>query len=442
MNTVAVFGSGRVARPAIRTLLDTGHRVVVATDQPQAGAAMIDGHPEGRVVEVDARDATAVRAIVADCDAAMSLLPVSFHALIAEQCLAEKKHFVTTSYVSDEMRELRPRVEEAGLLFLNEVGADPGIDHMQAMRIIDRLRKEGANIRGFFSVCGGLPAPEANDNPFGYKISWSPRGVALAGSRVARFVAAAEIVVAGPFEIFDDPRTLEIEGVGTFEAYPNGDSTRFLRKYGLEDVRGMFRGSLRFAGWCATWSALGRLGWLETEPSRELSAPTYAAAAHEAAGGEPGESARAASARALGMDESDAVLDRLEWLGLFEDDPVPDEAASLLDLLVARMEERLRYREGERDMLVLYHEFEYEDASGLEHRLGSTMIQYGEPGGDTAMARCVGFPAAFALRRILDGTIPARGVRIPVVPEIYEPILADLKTVGIEETVEELTGQA
>ena len=234
MKTVVVFGSGHVARPAIRTLLKMGHPVLVATNQPEMAQPMVEGFARGEVIETDVTNATRVREIVRRGDAAISLLPRIFHVLIAEACLEESRHFVTTSYVSEEMRGLDGPARRSELLFLNEIGADPGIDHMQAIKLIHGVQNKGGHVTGIYSVCGGLPAPEANDNPLGYKISWSPRGVAMTGQRRARYLENGKVVHVGPYEIFQSARKVEIDGLGTMETYANGDSLRFIDEYALQ----------------------------------------------------------------------------------------------------------------------------------------------------------------------------------------------------------------
>jgi saccharopine dehydrogenase-like NADP-dependent oxidoreductase len=435
MKRVAVFGSGMVSRPAVRTLLETGHRVCVATDQPDAARKLIDGHPHGSVREADAARPRDVRAIVRDADLAVSLLPVAFHVRVADACIAERRSLVTTSYVSPEMRALDTDARRAGVLLLNETGADPGIDHMQAMRLMDRVRESGGRVTGFRSLCGGIPAPDADDNPFHYKVSWSPRGVVLAGMRPARYVEGGRVRESQPLEVFGHPTPIEIEGVGRLEAYPNGDSTRFAVEYRLEGVDTLVRGTLRWPGWCALWSCLLRLGWASDAPDLALSGSTDGETTHRAAGGRPGEAPRAAASRLLGLAEGDDLLRRLEWLGLFSDAPVPRAAASRADVLVTRMQERMQYAPGERDLLVMHHQVDWTDAAGRPHRTFASTTEYGKPGGDSAMSRTVGIPAACAARRILDGTIRETGVHIPTSRGIYEPILADLAAAGIEESV-------
>ena len=298
MKTVVVLGSGRVAGPAIRALLATDHRVVVATDQPESATALLGGHPNGEVVATDASSAEVLRGLVRRGDVALSLLPASLHARVAEACLAERRALVTTSYVSEEMRALDGLARRRGLLFLNEVGADPGIDHMLAVRLVHRVRAQGGRVTGFRSLCGGLPAPEAADNPFRYKVSWSPRGVVLAGSRPARFLENGELVPVARLTIFDHATEVEIPGLGRLECVPNGDALRYLEAYGLEEVDTLFRGTLRWPGWSQTWSALCRLGFVDDAPGAGLAGTTYAAETRHAARARDGEARASPWARA------------------------------------------------------------------------------------------------------------------------------------------------
>ncbi len=438
MRTAVVLGSGHVAGPCIRTLLEGGVHVVVGTDQPETARALIAGHPEGEAAETDASDAGSLRAACRRGDIVVSLLPASFHPRVAEACLAERRPLVTTSYVSEDMRALDGLARRRGLLFLNEIGADPGIDHMQAARMMARVRAEGGRVTAFRSLCGGLPAPDACDNPFKYKISWSPRGVALAGSRPARYLAGGELVPVPRLTIFDRFAIVEHAQLGPMEAVPNGDALRYLDAYGLDDVDGFLRGTLRWPGWCETWSALCRLGYVDDLPGAGLAGPTWEEELRRAAGARDGEDTTAAVRRAAGLPADSAVPARLEWLGLGAKEPLPRRAASRLDLLVLRMEERMRFRPGERDLLAMVHELEWVDAGGTPRRLRASWAETGIPHGDTAMARFVGWPAGFAARRILDGTIRETGVRIPVTASFYEPLLEDLAAAGLEERVEEL----
>ncbi|MEZ4411110.1 MAG: saccharopine dehydrogenase C-terminal domain-containing protein [Polyangiales bacterium] len=318
---------------------------------------------------------------------------------------------------------------------LNELGLDPGIDHMSAMRVIHQVRAKGGEVTSFRSYCGGLPAPEANDNPFGYKFSWSPRGVVLAARNSARYLKdGAEVVIPGP-ELFAKPEIVTVPGAGTFEGYPNRDSTAYLETYGLPNARTMFRGTLRNLGHCETWKAMADLGLFD-DVAREFPGGTFrdvmAALAGVSADGDV-ESAVAAKAN---VSRASAPIEKLTWLGMFDRDALPARSIAPLDALVARMVARMQYKPGERDMIALQHEFvaTYPDRA---EKIVSTLVEFGQPGGESAMSRTVGLPAAIGVLRVLDGAIARRGVVVPVTEDVYTPILDELEGLGIrfDETV-------
>ena len=336
---------------------------------------------------------------------------------------------VTTSYVSEAMRALDSEAKDAGIIILNEIGLDPGIDHMEAMRIIDGVHGSSGRVASFRSYCGGLPAPEANTNPFGYKFSWSPRGVVLAAKNSARYLEGGQEISIPGEELFDHYWTVEIEGLGEFEAYPNRDSIPYIETYGIPETETMYRGTLRNPGWCATWKALVRLGLLDEE-ERDLRGPTWAGFMRELIG-DGSEDLKRDLAAHLELAEDAEVLKRFEWLGLLSDEPLPLERGSALDLLAAKLLEKLQYEEGERDMIVLQHEF-VASYPNRKEKITSTLIDFGVPGGDTSMGRTLGLPAAIGTKLILQGEIGLQGVQTPVVPEIYRPVLAELEEQGIE----------
>ncbi len=426
---VLVLGAGMVAKPLVDYLLDQpDFRVAMASRTAAKAEALVAGRERGVARPLNVQDEGKLDADVAAADLVISFVPYVYHVAIAERCLAHGKPLVTTSYVSDEMRTLDGRAREAGVLLLNEIGLDPGIDHMSAMKIIHAARRDGGRVVSFESYCGGLPAPEANTNPWGYKFSWSPRAVIMAARNAARYLERGREVNVPAKELFADCRVVDVPGAGEFERYPNRDSLPYIETYGLAGVGTMFRGTLRNAGWCETWLALSRLGFLDDEPLRcegltygEFSARVLGV---DAAGVESAFAARA------GVAEDSPVVGRLEWLGFFSDEAVPQAEAAPMDVLAARLAEKCPYAEGERDMVMLHHEFGV-DYGGRGERVTSTLVDFGVPGGDSAMARTVSLPAAIATRLILEGEITLTGVQIPVVPEIYEPVLAELERLGI-----------
>lgn len=430
MAHVTVFGAGLVAGPVVRHILESSeHTVTVAARSVDRAEALLNGHPRGRAVAFDISDAAALDKLVAESDVNVSMLPYLHHVAIAERCLVHKRHLVTTSYVSPAMRALDAQAREAGVTFLNELGLDPGIDHMSAMKVIHGIRAAGGRVVAFKSYCGGLPAPEANDNPFGYKFSWSPRGVVLAARNAAKYLRDGALVeIPGP-SLFAKPEIVTVEGAGSFEGYPNRDSIAYIKTYDLEGVTSMFRGTLRNLTHCETWKAMGDLGLYNDAPGA-WSTPTYRGLMAQLAGVSADADVEAAVAAKVGIAPGSTPIQKLTWLGMFSAAALPEANISALDALVAQMVEKLQYKPGERDMIVLQHEF-VADYGGRREYLRSALVDFGVPNGETAMSRTVGLPAAIGVLRILDNTITERGVVVPVSPAVYNPILAELETLGV-----------
>ena len=431
MATVLILGAGLVARPLVGYLLGLpGVRVDLSDFEPDKAARLIGGHPRGRALTLDLRDEPSVRAAAAAADLLISMVPSPFHPAVARLAIELKKNMLTASYLSPEMRELGPAAEKAGVLILSELGLDPGLDHMEALRIIREVKAGGGRVESFTSYCGGLPAPEANDNPFGYKFSWSPRGVLLASRSPARFLRDGRMETVPAERLFADPAAVSFPGLGDFEGYPNRDSACYAETYDIPETRTLIRGTLRWPGWCRTMLKIGQLGLLGVE-ERDWTGYSYRRMVLELAGRPAGDDPRRAVAALLRIASEDEVIDRLEWLGLFCDEAVPVKRGGAIDILTSRMVERLTYKEGERDMIALRHEFKVRLPGGRAERIRSTLIEFGLPHGDSAMARTVGLPVAIAARLILEGRIRQTGVRLPFLPAICEPILAELSALGL-----------
>jgi saccharopine dehydrogenase (NADP+, L-glutamate forming) len=434
MKHVIVFGAGLVTRPLIQYLLDHNFHVAVASRTFSKAEALIGDHPQGKAVAFDiTKDSSALGDLVAGADLSISLLPYIYHVQVAEQCVKHRKHLVTTSYVSDAMRALDGAAQEAGIILLNEIGLDPGIDHMSAMRIINHVHDNGGEIQSFRSYCGGLPAPDANDNPLGYKFSWSPRGVVLAGRNNARYQENGHIVDVPNDRLFATHFLMWVEGLGDLEAYPNRNSLPYVEIYGIPETDTMYRGTLRNVGWCDVLQKLNELGYFSLDERADLTDKTFYQVMEELVhegGVQDTNGLKADLAAFLNVSPNSGVMMAMEWLGLLDDVPVSDRATTLLDVLADQMLVKMSYREGERDMVVLVHEF-LAAYSDHRERITSTLIDYGIPGGDTSMARTVGLPAAIATRMILDGEINLTGVHIPVLAEIYEPVLKELEQLDV-----------
>ncbi len=437
MKQVLILGAGLVTGPIVSYLLEKGYRVTVASRTAARAEKLVGDHPNGRALAYDIEadpDHTELNKLVAQVDLVVSFLPYIHHVSVAKASLTAGKPMVTTSYVSPAMRELDAAAKQAGLIILNEVGLDPGIDHMSAMQVIHRVQQAGGHIDSFMSYCGGLPAPEANDNPFGYKFSWSPRGVLLAARNAAHYLRNGQEVNVAGRELFKHYWLLEVAGLGEFEAYPNRDSVPYKKIYGIEDAGTMYRGTLRNIGWCDTLDKMVQFGWL-SEDKRPAAGKSYAQYVREMLPPETANSGNIAAdvAACLDVDQESAVIRNMAWLGLFDERPIEGVVAAIspLDLLTTVMLARMQYAKGERDLIILVHHFDASYPDGRKEHLTSTLIAFGEPDGHSAMARTVSLPAAIAVDLILRGEISATGVQIPVTPDLYEPILAGLKELGI-----------
>jgi saccharopine dehydrogenase (NADP+, L-glutamate forming) len=430
MKRALVLGAGLVARPLVRHLLDKGYEIVCASRTVAKAERLIGDHPHGKAHALNLQDESELSQAIAACDLAISLVPPPLHPVVARHCLEHGKPMVTTSYVSPEMQALDERAREQDVTIMNEIGVDPGIDHMSAMQIIDSVRGRGGEITAFRSYCGGLPAPEDNDNPFGYKFSWAPRGVLVASRNGARYLRDGQTVEVAPERLFRDMHVLQVEGFGDFEAYPNRDSIGYLDVYGLQSIKTLYRGTLRNMGWCDCMFNYRRIGLLELEEI-DAKGKSYGEFTRGVLGAGASEDLRAAAARRMGV-PADALPPRnLHWLGMFSERPVGAERISPLDAMGNLMFEKLAYRPGERDLIVLYHDFRASFPDGHQERITSRLIDMGIPGGDSSMARTVSLPAAIAADMILDGRLQEPGVLRPIAREIYEPVLAELAALGI-----------
>ncbi len=431
MKHVLVLGAGLVARPFVEYMLHHNYQVTVASRTVSKAMNLIGDHPNGEAKAFDiSRQTKELKDLVKPADLVASLLPYTFHAQVARECLRTKVDMVTTSYVSEEMRTLNDRAKHAGIILLNECGVDPGQDHMSAMKIIHRAQQEKGKILEFTSFTGGLPAPDANTNPFGYKLSWSPRGVLLAGRNSAIFRKDGKKVQIPGEELFNNCHKESVPELGDFEGYPNRDSLQYINIYGLKGIQTMLRGTLRYPGWCKTMFNISQLGLLELD-EQSLYDMSYSRFLRKYLKLPAGSNPKKAVAERLNLPEDDPIIERYEWLGLFSNQDIPLDHGAPIDVLVSLFQEKLQYKPGERDMIVMQHQFTIEHKDQSREHIRSTLIDYGIPNGDSSMSRTVALPAAIASHMILSGDIQQKGVQIPILPEIYEPILKELETFDI-----------
>jgi saccharopine dehydrogenase (NADP+, L-glutamate forming)/spermidine synthase len=431
MVKILVLGAGLVTGPLVRYLLEQpDFHVKVASRTKSKAETLVGDHSNGEAEQLNVDNVDRLEELVSQADMAISLLPYIHHPTVAKLCIKHAKNMVTASYVSDAMRALDGEARDAGIMILNEIGVDPGIDHMSAMKIIHDVQNGGGRIASFYSYCGGLPAPEANTNPYGYKFSWSPKGVLLAAKNSAKYLKDRKEVNVSSEDLFDHFWHLDIPDLGKFEAYPNRNALPYMEIYGIQDTDAMYRGTLRYPGWCATLKKLVDLGILSEEDTPDIGEMTVSGFMGNMISADSSQDVRKALASQLAIDEDSKVMRRFEWLGLLDDSPVPIDKGGPIDVLVALMLKKMQYETGERDMLIQHHEFaaHYPDR---KEKITSTLIDYGIPNGDTSMSRTVGLPCAVGARMVATGEIKETGVHIPVKPEIYKPVLSELENMGI-----------
>lgn len=432
MKKVLILGAGLVARPLVRYLLDQpDFEVEVASRTVSKAVKLINNHPRGMAKSLNLKDEGCLRDEILKADIVINMVPYSFHPIVAKYCIEFKKNMVTTSYVSDAMKALDKDAKKAGIIILNEVGLDPGIDHMEAMRIIHDIESKGGEVTSFTSYCGGLPAPEANTNPFGYKFSWSPIGVLLAGKNSAQYLENGKEVFIPSEDLFENYIMIPIEGLGEFEGYPNRNSLPYIDLYGIQSTKTILRGTLRYKGWCPTLKKIVDLGLLDQE-EKDWTGFTYKDFIKALMNNPEEKDIKKALSVYLNIEENSDIISRFEWLGLLSNNPLNITRGSALDILGERMLKKLQYEEGERDMIILQHIFKASYTDKKAEKITSTLIDFGIPYGDSSMARTVGLPCAIGAKLILENKITQTGVHIPVLKDIYSPILQELKTLDIE----------
>lgn len=437
MKKVLICGAGMSATDLIAYMLEHAEEydweVIVGDISVETAEKKIGGHRRGKAVYFDCYDNDLMERYIRDVDIVISLLPPGMHAAAAKIALRHRAHVVTASYASQEMIDMSEEARKEGLTFLNELGADPGIDHMNGMRSIDHIRDKGGELLSFASYCGSLIAPESNDNPWGYKFTWSPMNVILAGSAGACFYEKGELRCTPYHRLFTDPETIDIPGLGPLEAYENRDSVVYRKKYGLDGIPTIIRATLRYPGFIEAWDTLIRLGLTANnyhiEGSEQMTYRQWVASyltGH-------GKDLETALAQTLKIEPGGELHNKLLWTGLLSDRPIKrvngNPAEILLDLLL----DKLQFKDADTDMLVFYERIEYRlNGEIFEHI--SYLVTKGLDHWHTAISRTVGLPAAIGAKLILNGNIKTRGVLFPWAKEVYEPILAELEDLGIAYT--------
>ncbi|MBU2649909.1 MAG: saccharopine dehydrogenase NADP-binding domain-containing protein [Bacteroidetes bacterium] len=430
MKKVLILGAGMVVKPIVQYLLKAGYGVSVATRTKSKADAMIDGHPNGVSLAWTVEDEATLDKLIRDHDLTVSLLPYAYHVMVAKKCIAHGKNMVTTSYVKPEMKALDGEARKAGIIILNELGLDPGIDHMSAMRIIDHVHDKGGKIEEFYSFCGALVAPEVEKNPFNYKFTWAPKGVVMAGNNDGKYLRHGEVKYIPTENLFKDVYKVDFPEVGMLEVYPNRDSLPYVELYGIPETRTMFRGTFRYSKWCEIIDAFKSLNLLSYDKF-SMEGMTFAGFMAKMTGSDHTNDIKKQIAEKLGVDTNANPVIALEWLGMFDEKPMNRKEDSPFEVISDQMIGKMMIEKSERDMVVMQHTFVAKYPDGKAEVIKSRMLDFGTPGGDTSVARTVALPAACGVEMILEGQITEKGVHIPVIPEIYNPILDHLEKLGI-----------
>lgn len=432
MKNILLLGAGLVAKPLVRYLLEIpDFRLKIASRTLSKAENLIDKHPQGEAQQLLVEDERALEQIIGQSDIVISLLPWIHHLKVANLCIKMNKHLVTTSYVKPEMQAFNDEAKKRGLLFLNEIGVDPGIDHMAAMKIIHGVENEGGQIESFYSYCGGLPAMADNNNPLGYKFSWSPSGVMLAAKNNGKYLKDGLIIDVPSEKLFEHYWLLDVPGAGTFEAYVNRDALPYIELYGLKHAKSMYRGTLRNVGHCESWNYFKKLDLLNESRKFDFSKVTTRQVLMSLIDSNGKELIKDLAAF-LKIPEYSITIKKLYWLGMLDDVRLPLQTATVFDMFAHILQDKLRFHPGEVDLLVQHHEFIASYPGNKRKMITSTMVDTGIKNGDSSMSRTVSLPAAIATKLILQNKISLRGVHIPVMPEIYEPLLAELETMNIK----------
>ncbi|MFZ7146508.1 MAG: saccharopine dehydrogenase C-terminal domain-containing protein [Bacteroidota bacterium] len=436
MRRILLIGAGRSSSSLINYFLENAKTenwtLTVGDVSVESARQKTNDHPAATAIQFDINSQTDREKHIREADIVISLLPAHMHLPVAIECVKQRKDLVTASYVSPEMQELDAGAKVAGVILLNECGLDPGIDHMSAMQIIDEIKSKGAELTSFKSYTGGLVAPESNDNPWGYKFSWNPRNVILAGQGTARFIENGKYKYIPYNRLFTEIETINVAENTSYDGYANRDSLAYRHLYGLESIPTMLRGTLRQKGYCKAWNVFVKLGLTDDSFIVEGSSKMTYAQVVEAfiPNSVKGISLMDRLATFMNCQVNDDSLKLVEWTGILTDEAITIPDSTPAQILQSLLERKWLLRPEDKDMIVMQHIFEYNLAGKNVHHTSSLVVK-GDNSVYTAMAKTVGLPVAIAAKNILNKKILLKGVQIPVDKTIYEPVLQELGKYGI-----------
>ena len=437
MRAILIIGAGRSASSLIHYLLEKSEQeqlhITIGDIALELAQRKTNNHPNATAIALDIFDEKQRKSEIQKADIVISMLPAHLHIEVAKDCITYKKHMVTASYISDAMQNLDAAAKEHNLVFMNEIGLDPGIDHMSAMKTIDEIRDKGGKMILFESFCGGLVAPESDDNLWNYKFTWAPRNVVLAGQGgAAKFIQEGTYKYIPYHKLFSRTEFMEVEGYGRFEAYANRDSLKYRSVYGLDNVLTLYRGTLRRVGFSKAWNMFVQLGMTDDTYVMDGSETmNYRQFTNSFLPYHPTDSVEIKLRLNLKIDQDDVMWDKLLELDIFNPTKIVGlKNATPAQILEKILNDRWTLQPRDKDMIVMYHKFGYE-INGVKRQIDSKMVCLGEDQTYTAMAKTVGLPVAIATLQILNGKITTPGVQLPITKEVYLPILAELETLGV-----------
>ncbi|SKC45073.1 saccharopine dehydrogenase family protein [Ohtaekwangia koreensis] len=443
MKTILSLGAGRSSAVLISYLLqqakENGWKILVGDLSVDAARERVGSSPAGEAIRFDVNHEEESIKSIALADVVISLLPAHFHPMVAKYCLALGKHLLTASYVSEEMNALHEDARAKGLLFLNECGLDPGIDHMSAMQVIDKIKQDGGKLTSFESFTGGLIAPETDPgNPWRYKFTWNSRNVVMAGQSTAKYIQEGEYKYIPYQQLFKRITPVNVPGYGEYEGYANRDSLKYIDTYKLTGIKTMLRGTLRNKGFCAAWDIFVQLGCCDDTYLMEgVNTMTHRSFINSFVDGDRRISLEEKLIKSFSLKSDGPEMERLRWSGLFDDELVGLNSGTPAQILEYILNKKWKLKAGDNDFIVMWHRFLY-DKGNHQHEIQASLIARGEDVINTAMAKTVGLPLGIAAKLLLQGKIQSRGVVIPVFSEFYTPILQELKTLGVELTESEM----
>ncbi|MDP2722307.1 MAG: saccharopine dehydrogenase C-terminal domain-containing protein [Bacteroidales bacterium] len=435
MKKVLILGAGLSTISLIKYLLKNAEvydwHVIVGDLSEKAAREKVGNHERGTAIVFDILNEAASKKTIAEADVVISMLPAFMHKLVIEKCIEFKKPMLTASYVTDDIKALNDRVLEAGIPVFMELGVDPGIDHMSAMKVINRIKDAGGEVTSFYSFTGGLVAPEYDNNPWNYKFTWNPRNVVMAGTGVSQYINNGRYKYIPYFHLFDRILNRRVLKYGDFEVYPNRDSLKYREIYDLKDIPSMFRGTMRRPGFSKAWNVFVTLGCTDDTYRIENSENmTYREFINTFMKYQPDVPVEIKLQDYCPNAADPIVFEKLKWLGIFSDRKIGLKNATPAQILQKLLEEKWTMDPDDKDMIVMQHEFKYK-LNGAEKMIVSAMAVIGNNQEETAMAITVGTPLAIATKLVLTGEFAQKGIQIPIRREIYEPILAELESFGI-----------